>query len=95
MPNPIFELFKNPEFLGIVLKWAAISILILAGLILAGVIAVLVLKTTVGQLERWVEAVSMMRHRTVEFKFDLPPWLRESFPAIRIQKEEQIDSRGE
>ncbi|MBI2070993.1 MAG: hypothetical protein HYT79_10395 [Elusimicrobia bacterium] len=98
MPNPIFELFKDSKFLSLVLQWATIAGLILAGLILISLLVVVTMRSLFNILGQWVEAFLAMRHRTMELKFDVPPWLREALPAIRFRKEEgspdELDAQG-
>ncbi len=85
MPNPIMELFKDSKFLGVVLQWATIGILLLIGLTCATLLGLIALKGLLGFFQQIAEAFVSMRHRSLELKFDLPPWLRESLPMIRLK----------
>ncbi|MEK6542890.1 MAG: FliG C-terminal domain-containing protein, partial [Elusimicrobiota bacterium] len=80
--NPIMELFKNSEFLSVVLKWATIAILILIGLMLATLFILLALRSFFGVLENWVTAFATLRNRRNEVKIDLPEWLKDMIPIL-------------
>lgn len=94
IPNPIFELFKDPKFLGVVLQWATIAVLILLGLSCLTLLGLLALRGMIGFFEQIAQAFVVARNRSLELKFDLPLWLRESLPMIRLKKVEEVEQHS-